>query len=148
MSQLFSDKTAPRLFERIIDRNQTALPSDYLPEAPGALIAGADMLRAAGHTKRRHRPHGWSPRKPGVFRKPIGNQLHLQVRQCGNARSDHWTIEVVHVPEFSREWVEALVCAFSGRPIWVPTYQGAMRIAEHCHPLPRPPVAGRWAKAR
>jgi hypothetical protein len=148
MSNSFSDQTAPRLFERIIDRNQTALPSDYLPEAPGALIASEDMLRAAGHTKRRHRPHGWSPRKPGVFRKLIGNELLLQVRQCGNARSDHWSIEVVHVPEFSREWVEALVCAFSGRPIWALTYQGAMRMAEHCHPLPRPPVAGRWAKAR
>jgi hypothetical protein len=148
MSQLFSDKTAPRLFERIIDRNQTALPSCYLPQAPGALIASKDMLRAAGHTSHRRRPQGWTPLRPGVFRKPVGNQLLLQVRQSGNARSDHWTIEVVHDPGFSQEWVEALVCAFSGRPIWARTYQGAMRMAEHCHPLPRPPVAGRWAKAR
>jgi hypothetical protein len=148
MSNLFSDNTAPRLFERIIDRDETALPSSYLPEAPGVLIASKDMLRAAGHTSHRRRPRGWTPRKPGVFRKPIGNELLLQVRQCGDARSDHWTIEVVHQREFSREWVEALVCAFSGRPIWARTYQGAMRMAEHCHPLPRPPVAGRWAKAR
>jgi hypothetical protein len=146
MSQLFSDNTAPHLFERIIDRDETALPSDYLAGAPGALIVSEDMLRAAGHTSHRRRPHGWTPLRPGVFRKPIGNQLCLQV--SGNARSDHWTIEIVHDPGFSQEWAEALVCAFSGRPIWARTYQGAMRMAEHCHPLPRPPVAGRWAKAR
>jgi len=148
MSNSFSNQTAPRLFERIIDRNQTALPSDYLPEAPGALIASEDMQLAAGHNPNSRRPRGWTPHKPGSFRKTIGNELFFQVRQCGNARSDHWTIEVVHRPEFTREWVEALVCAFSGRPIWAPTYQGAMRMAEHCHPLPRSPVAGCWTKAR
>jgi hypothetical protein len=145
MSALSSGNTPPRLFERILDRDQTALPSDYLAGAPGALIVSEDMLRAAGHTPNRRRPPGWTPQKPGAFRKPIGNQLCLQVRQCGNARSDRWTIEIVHDPGFSQEWAEALV---SGRPIWAGTYQGAMRMADHCHPLPRPPVAGRWARAR
>jgi hypothetical protein len=148
VSELFSDNTAPRLFESIIDRDRTALPSSYLPEAPGVLIASEDMLRAAGHAPHGHRPRGWTPLRPGVFRISIGNLVFLQVRQCGNARSDHWTIEVVHDPVVSPEWAEALVCAFSGRPIWARTYQGAMRMAEHCYPLPRPPVAGRWVKAR
>ena len=148
MSKQFSIQPAPSLYECILDRHLTSLPSNYLPEAPGALIAGEDMLRAAGHIRNRRRPRGWTPHRPGVFRKSIGNELLLQVRQCGNARSKHWAIEVVHQPKFSREWVEALVCAFSDRPIWARTYQGAMRMAEHCHPLPRRPVAGRWAKAR
>ena len=141
------DETTPRLFEHIIDRDQTALPLDYIRYAPGVVTASKDMLRAAGHTPGRRRPCGWKQRQPGVFRKPIDNQLFLQVRQCGDARSDHWTVELVHKQDFS-EWVDALTCAFSWRPIWAGTYQGAMRLAEHCHPLPRPPVAGRWDRAR
>jgi hypothetical protein len=40
MMELYSDRTAPRLFECDLDRSQTKMPDDYLPEAPGVLIAG------------------------------------------------------------------------------------------------------------
>ena len=45
MTELYSAEAAPRLFECDLDRSQTKMPGDYLPDAPGVLIAGKDMLR-------------------------------------------------------------------------------------------------------
>jgi hypothetical protein len=47
--------TAPDLFERDVDRNQTEMPDYYLPTAPGVLIAGVGILHAA--------VVGWTPRR-------------------------------------------------------------------------------------
>jgi hypothetical protein len=69
------------------------------------------------------------------------------VRQSGNARSDDWTIERIEIRKV--RGIEALVCT-SGNfvAIWARTYQAAMRVAEYCYPIARPPVAGRWEVAR
>jgi hypothetical protein len=42
--------------------------------------------------------------------------------------------------------IEALVFAFVPAPICTHTYQAAMRLAEHCDPMPCAPVAGYWSK--
>jgi hypothetical protein len=136
-----------QLFSHIIDREQVELPPFYLPDAPGVVIASPATLRAAGHTPNRRRPPKWKKVAPGVFRNDIGDLRLLQVRQCGDAQSDHWMIEVLHQQWLAPPRVHALVCAFSGRPIWADTRQGAMRLAEHCYPVPRSTVAGRWALA-
>ena len=43
---------------------------------------------------------------------------------------------------------EALVFPFGPAPIFTREYQAAMRLAEYCYPIPRPPVAGCWELAR
>jgi hypothetical protein len=135
---------------RFIGRDKTALPDDYLPDAPGALIADEGMLRAAGYVRGSYRPRGWDRVKPGVFEKSYGGSI-FRVRQCGNARSEHWVIERLHrstVGERNYEIIEALVFAFQHSPIWASSYQAAMRLAEYCHPIPRPPVGGFWIEVR
>src|SRR5271156_1003597 len=49
----------PLLIECLIDREQTEMPSDYLPEAEGMLIAGKAMLRAAGYRPGSRRSRSW-----------------------------------------------------------------------------------------
>lgn len=135
-----------RLFETFIDRSQTPLPPNYVPGAIGVLMAGEDMLSAAGYRVGSQRPKGWKKYKPGVFLKPLPPQFTLEVRQCRSWRSRMWIIERSNF--FADGYcVEALVCAFENAPIWAPTYQAAMRMAEYCHPLPKAPVPGCWVRA-
>jgi hypothetical protein len=144
MSDLFSEEAAPRLF-KFVARAETSMPADYLPEAPGVLIAAEDMLRAAGYVPGSNRPCGWYRLRPGNFIKRVG-QFALQVRQCGNSRSEYWSIERVELWE--HKGTEALTFPFGRLPIWARSYQAAMRVAEHCFPTPRPPVAAYWEFAR
>ena len=137
---------APPLFDRTVDR-QVALPPDYLPDAHVALIASKDMLRMIG-LDHKHAPRGWTQYAPGVFRKDVSpTVLRLQARQCVDAQTGLLAIELLHRQMFDRTLVDALVCAFSGLPIWASTCQEAMRLAEHCYPLPRSLVAGCWRRA-
>jgi hypothetical protein len=139
MSDLF-EEAAPRQFE-FVDRAETSLPADYLPRAPGVIFAGEAMLSAAGYTPGSYRPPGWDLLSPGNYTKEMG-QYTLQVRQCGDQLSKHWTIERVEVWTHRRR--EALTEPFGGVPIWARSCQAAMRVAEYCHPSPRPPVAACW----
>jgi hypothetical protein len=134
------------LFECLIDRDQTELPSDYVPEAEGVNIAGEGMLRAAGYRLGSNRPRAWTKRNCHVYRKKTDDcrARVLQVRRCG----DFWIVERWPDWDTSSSLLCALTCAFSGRPIWTRGYQAAMRLAEHCDPSPRTPVAGCWKKAR
>jgi hypothetical protein len=70
----------------------------------------------------------------------------LQVRQCGDSKSNHWTIERFEF--FDYKGMEALVFPFGHLPIWARTRQAAMQMADHCYPVPRPPVVGCWEMAR
>ncbi len=156
---------ALHLFDSLLDRNQTEMPSDYLPEAPGVAIAGDALLRDIGYLPGSKRPTDWVKTNSGVFRclrrlSPPAcsryatdpDRMILQVRQSGNQKL--WVIERF----LDGDWLDpsgrypglniyALVCAHSGRPIWTSNYQAAMRLAQYCHPIPRSPVAGRWVQA-
>jgi hypothetical protein len=68
MKQLALKSTAPNLFECDVDRSQTEMPDYYLPTAPGVLIAGADMLRAAGDFPGALFPTGWTRRASGLMK--------------------------------------------------------------------------------
>jgi hypothetical protein len=86
MSALYSGSVPLRLFECVLDRGQTELSAHYLPEAPGVMMAGEDLLRAARYVPGSHRPRGWEPLGDG-FMKRSRNRIHLLgVRQCGCAR--------------------------------------------------------------
>jgi hypothetical protein len=130
-----------------IDRDQAHMPDKYVPSAVGGLMAGKNLLQAAGYQVGSYRPKGWNKYKPGVFLKHLSAQFTLEVRQCGNWRSNIWTVERSNYFLDEYDCVEALACAFGNVPIFAPTYQSAMRLAEYCHPLPQAPVAGLWVKA-
>jgi hypothetical protein len=156
---------APPAFDTWLDREQAKmLPSDYLAEAPGVAIAGDAILRAIGYRPGSQRPPGWFKRNTGVFRylrrfktnaglfayAAHMDGMILQVRQCENEKL--WVIERFR----AGDWLDpagrlglniyALVCTQTGRLIWAPTYQAAMRLANYCHPIPQPPIVGRWAQ--
>jgi hypothetical protein len=144
VSDLNSDTAASQLFD-FLDRDATGMPADYLPDAPGVMFAGEEFLRAAGHAPKSNGPHGWLREQPGNYRKPVGEHV-LQVRQCGNSRSNHWTVERWSL--WDDQGIEALVSSGENVPIWARTRQAAMRLAEYCYPIARAPVAGHWEVAR
>jgi hypothetical protein len=138
----FSEETTPSLFS-FVERGETELPTDYLPKAPGVIFAGEHMLREAGYVAGSNRPRGWRRLWPGNYRKYVGKHI-LMVRQCGGPMSEHWTVERLD-EDYN---TEALVLPFGPAPIFTRQYQSAMRLAEYCYPIPRPPVAGCWQPAR
>jgi hypothetical protein len=142
MSELFPDSAAARLFE-FVERGETEMPADYLPEAPGVMFAGEAMLSAAGYIPGSNRPRRWCRIGPGNYKKYVGKHT-LMVRQCGGPRSEHWTIERLD-EDYN---TEALVFPFGHAPIFARSFQAAMRLAEYCYPIPRPPVAACWKVAR
>jgi hypothetical protein len=136
-----------------LDRDQTEMPSNYLPEASGVAIAGDALLRAVGYHPGSKRPLDWFKKNSGVFRYREGQRrlggIILQVRQAGTL----WVIERYR----DGDWLDpagrpglniyALVCTQTDRPIWTPSYQAAMHLAQYCHPVVRPPVIAHWVPA-
>jgi hypothetical protein len=145
MNALLSAAVAPRLF-KFLSRGKTEMPANYLPSAPGMMFAGEDILNGIGHVPGSYRPRGLRRHQPGNYRKRVGNHF-LQVRQCGNPRSVHWTIERIEL--WTGKGIEALILASRhGEPIWARSFQAAMRVAEYCHPIARRPVFASWEVAR
>lgn len=75
-----------------LDRDQAKMPSFYLPEAPGVVIAGDPLLRAVGYRPGSRRPSDWFKFSPGVFRhfKLKDGMITQQVR-TGDAK--FWVVE-------------------------------------------------------
>jgi hypothetical protein len=145
MNALLSATAAPQLFE-FLDRGATEMPANYLPSAPGVLFVGKDILNGIGHVPGSYRPRGWRRHLPGDYRMRVGKH-DLVVRQCGNPQGVHWTIERFEL--WADKGIEALVLTSGhGEPIWARTYQAAMRVAEYCYPIARPPVFASWEVAR
>lgn len=145
MTELYLEEAAPRLFECDINRSKTKLPDDYLPEAPSVLIAGKDILRAAGYAPRSYHPYGWTQGATGTFlRRHSPNSDHkLWVRNCGSL----WIIErSIDLDAGERREIEALVFNSELRPICTRTRNAAMWLAEHCDPIPCAPVEGHWVR--
>ena len=100
MSALHSNVVAPLLFE-FVDRGEIDMPADYLPEAPGVLVTS--------ETPNAAKLDGWRRHHPGDYRKRVGKHV-FQVRQCGDSKSNHWTIERFEF--FDYNGTEALVFPF------------------------------------
>jgi hypothetical protein len=107
----------------IIERSDTDLRDDFVPWAPGMVVASDYLLRAAGHYPGACRPQGWSRQSDGLFRKPL-HRWYLTVSRCG----EFWLIE--------REIEEVLVYHYGSLPVVTRSYQAAMRLAEYCHLRP------------
>lgn len=130
----------PRLFEAI-DRAQTVMPEWYLPSAQFVLVAGPDLLGLPDQPKACP-PSGRSRRASGYKKTARDGTTLLWVQRCGL----FWIIErSIKLEDGSRE-DQALACAFGHVPFWARTREYAMRLAQHCDPIPQAPVAGFWMK--
>jgi hypothetical protein len=126
MSKLATSEAAPHLYE-FIDRAQTEMPDWYMPSAEGVLIAGEEMLRAAGPRRGAADPGGWSRGTSGFKKTARDGKTVLWVQQCGS----YWIVERSRHLDDGRTRDEALVCAFGSVPIWAPTCAAAMFLHWH-----------------
>ena len=143
MNQPCDVEVTPKLFERFVEREESGLPTDVLPGARGALVAGEDLLKAAGHFPGSEWPEGWSKAASAdCFHRCCEETKYiLEVDKIG----DRWL--VLRTNALLAENLEALVLAFEQVPICTNTFQEAMRLADHCHPDPGQTVGGCWVKA-
>jgi hypothetical protein len=157
MSAPYSHQISPQLFECDLDREQAGIPPGYMLNVSGVLLAGRDMLIAAGSFPGAPQPGGWLPTVTPIldcdafplsrmadFEKPSrdGNRV-LRAKRFG----EFWAPErstTITSRGYKCRLIEALVFAFGEVPIWTRTPQAAMRLAEHCDPIPTTPVAGFW----
>jgi hypothetical protein len=141
--QNFRNRFWPRPIEQVIGRDEAGLPDWFVPLARGVAIAGDRLLHVAGNDRGVRRPLGWRKTKPGYFKKEIGWDNFLLVRDC--VKSGLWTVERLG-PWRQSQVDEVLVFTFGWTPIFTRTYQAAMRLAMHCQ-ANGPPFQCRWFKA-
>jgi len=157
MSALCSNEVAPEIFECLLDRDQAGIPPLWMLKTSRVLLAGKDMLIAIGDVPGAPEPRGWTPGVPVMpevnGRRAIGTADFEKPSQDGNRMLRAKRLGKFWMPERSTKvvWgrytyrlVHALVFAFGEVPIWTRTPQAAMRLAEHCDPMPDAPVAGFW----
>jgi hypothetical protein len=157
MTASYSHEVAPEIFECDLDRDQAGIPPTRMLKISSVLLAGKDMLIAIGAGPGAPEPIGWVPAVPAIpddscyplertadFEKRSRDGKHvLRAKRFGK----FWTAErstIVGSGRYKLRLIQALVFAFGEVPIWVRTHQAAMRLAEHCDPIPVTPVAGFW----
>ncbi len=129
-------------FDQIIERHEACLPDWFLPFARGVAVPSDALLGQVGYRPGMQRPHGWGESNDGFFRRSMGSETTLIVRQCGDL--DLWTVERWNGLSGS-EVDEVLVFHFGATPIFTRDPIASMLLASHCHlkgPLPR----FRWFK--
>jgi hypothetical protein len=125
------------IFGPFLDRSLLDLPADYFPDAPGVLFAGPKMLKYAGCKTGARAPSGWQRTYgPGARlrflcpREMVGRAENmLLVRQCGDYRTNRWTIERKNT--FAGE-LQALVFAFEHVPVWGHSRREALQLVGCC----------------
>jgi len=133
--QSFLEHPVHRSIGEVIPRENTQPKADFVPWAPGVVIASDYLLRRSGHTPTSRRPPRWRKhRRWGYFMKGA-----LIVRK----RSDFWFVEMAGA--------SVLVFRYGSMPVCTRTYQAAMRLAQYFLSLPTlpPPVHGlRWVLSK
>jgi hypothetical protein len=157
MSVLNSYKAALEIFECDLDRHQAGIPPLYMPHVSRVLIADNQLLNSIGMVPGAPEPSGWSPAVPPIsesnafrlermadFEKPSrdGNRV-LRAKRFGKFWAPQRAIPKISNRVKYRS-METLAFGHEEMPIWVRTYQAAMRLAEYCDPIPVTPVAGFW----
>jgi hypothetical protein len=143
MSPSQTDDNASQLFESFIDRAEADLPEFFPQEAKGALVAGPALVGPLEDYAASYEAWGWERSTDGThFRRGYIDRAdpfvdgELNIEQ----RGDLWYIYRQSDP--CRH--QALVVAFENVPICTRTFRDAIRLAEHCHPETRAPMAGFW----
>jgi hypothetical protein len=132
-----------QLFERFIERAEANLAQANLPEwftqrAKGTLVAGPDLIGPLEDYSDSYESWGWE-RSPdgGAFRRfsriPYGE---LNITQGGNLWYVYRHMDLDCTGQ-------ALVVA-EDVPVCTRTFRDALRLAEHCNPVVREPMAGYW----
>jgi hypothetical protein len=129
-----------KLFE-LIEREQSEKLCSLFPTKIGVLLAGEDLLRAAGHFPGSKPPKGWRKAVEGFGRRTKDRKYTLRAIKLG----DYWF--AMRTTSRSHMDYEHLSLAFEELPLCASTAQEAMRIADHCHPDPRKTFRGCWAPA-
>jgi hypothetical protein len=144
MCEPYLDEVMPQLFESFIDRSQAALPDDFLNAAKGVVVAGPDLTRGLAKCSDSDFSSGWMPADDGtVFHRDF---CDLNGGLIVNRIGEFWYVQTAIVRERHRAEYWVLVVAFDNVPICTRTHEEAIRLAEHCHPNPRPPMPGCWVK--
>jgi hypothetical protein len=137
----------PHLIAEVIDRSDVTLPDWFLPLARGVAIASDALLRVAGHRPGMSRPRGWLKMGHtflGMTRDTPRGLQNLRVWECSKPRL--WTVERFSESRPYARSDEVLVHELGSTPIFMRSYQSAMRLAMHCH-ANGPPAELRWIAA-
>jgi hypothetical protein len=128
-AKMLDDQADP--WKRVLER---ALPADLVCTSTVALL---DILNFTATT-------GFALCRTADFEKPSrdGNYV-LRAKRFGKFWAPERSIKITS-GRYTYRSIEALVFAFGEIPIWTRTRQAAMRLAEHCDPIPASPVAGFW----
>ena len=136
MDQSSEADVYPKLFE-FIEREQAALEPYLFTHTSGVLLAGEDLLRAAGHVPGSKRPKGWREGVEGFGRR-AEDRKYLRTSKHGY----YWF--VFRSTTRSHFDYEYLTFAFDKVPLCASTAQEAMRLADHFHPDPGKTLGGLW----
>ena len=136
MSVSHTEEVAPQVFD-FMDRAQASLPQHCLCAAKGVCVASPDLIRELDEPTDPDASWRLNAFSDGFDRLLLKEKRMLRVRQFGQ----FWYIQrlggdVLHV--------ESLVFPFENVPFCTRTREDAMRLAEHCSPIPRSPVPGCW----
>jgi hypothetical protein len=115
---VFLEQCGSAYVSEIIPRHRL-LPPNFVPWAPGVVVASQSLLDRCGCQADATAPHGWRRKRPDEFHKKA-NPYNLYVARCG----DFWGIE--------RENDWTLVFSFASMPVFTRTKEDAMRLAEAC----------------
>jgi len=128
----------PELFERFIERPAGWEPDGLNCTANGVLVAGRDLIRGLDNFS----PRDWltSHGGGGFDRELPAVHTTLWVDRVG----DYWYVRRSEYSEYDR--VLILAVAFENVPICTHTAYDAMRLADHCYPVPRAPMPGCWVE--
>jgi hypothetical protein len=157
MSVLNCYEIALEIFECDLDRDQAGIPPLYMPSVSRVLLASKELLKSIGMVPGAPEPSGWSPAVPPIseinafrlermadFEKPSrdGNRV-LRAKRFGQLWAPQRAIPKISNRVKYRS-METLAFGHEEMPIWVRTYQAAMRLAEYYDLNPTTPVAGFW----
>jgi len=131
------DGAAPHLYD-LVDRSQFDMPP-YCSSAPAVLVVAKDTLAAIRRLRGSSRPLKWTPGVLFDGCKTRTADAFLCVQRCG----PYWSVGRVITSSTGSEVEQILCCAFNYLPYCARTRAAAMRLAEHCHPLPQL-VAASW----
>jgi hypothetical protein len=140
MSVSHTDEVAPQVFE-LVDRAQAALPEHCLSEATAVVVASQDLIRGLDESTDPSASWRSNLYGDGLDRALPEERRMLRVRQFGQ----FWYIQRWDVDDYGSDF-QVLVFPFHNVPICTRTCEEAMQLAEHCSPLPHPPVMGCWVE--
>jgi hypothetical protein len=137
MDQSYEAEVHPKLFE-FIEREEARLSRYEFRQATGVLLAGEDLLGAAGHVPGSKRPKGWREALEGFGRRTADRKYTLRA-----IKIDYYWFVLRRASRSVFDY-EYLAFAFDEVPLCTRTDLEAMRLADHFYPDPGRTIGGCW----